>query len=134
MTAKDLIRQQAHRVAQMSEFDYTIQHRAGVSHTNTDALSRKIPCELNGIDYRQCHKYIRGSFETPNSLVCNRMRLEVRRVTRVEHRSGANFIRAQPIWTRAQARLESEHTIIEAPTPLPQISTSTDIFDIELDP
>jgi len=50
MTAKDLIGQQACWVHLMSEFDFTIQHRAGVSHTNADALSRKILCELNGID------------------------------------------------------------------------------------
>jgi len=32
MTAKDLIGQQARWVDLMSEFDFTIQHRAGVSH------------------------------------------------------------------------------------------------------
>jgi len=47
MTAKDFIGQQARWVVLMSEFDFTIQHRAGVSHTNADALSRKIPCELS---------------------------------------------------------------------------------------
>jgi len=104
-----------------------------VSHTNADALSRKIPCELNGIDCRQCHKYIRDSFDTPDGLVCNNMRLDVLRVTPVEHCSRADVIRAQPVRTRAQARLESEHTNIEAPTPLPHVSTSTNIFDIELD-
>jgi len=32
MTAKDLIRQQARWVDLMSEFDFTIQHRAGLTH------------------------------------------------------------------------------------------------------
>jgi len=53
MTAKDLIGQQARWVDLLSEFDFTIQHRPGVSHTNADALSRKIPCELGGVDCRQ---------------------------------------------------------------------------------
>jgi len=57
MTAKDLIGQQAPWVDLMSEFDFTIQHRAGVSYTNADALNRKISCELNVIDCRHCHKY-----------------------------------------------------------------------------
>jgi len=132
MTAKDLIGQQARWVDLMSEYDFTIQHRAGVSHTNADAFSKKIPCELNGTDCRQCHKYIRDSFETPNSLVSNRMRLEVPRVTPVKPRSHSDVIRAQPVRTRAQARLENEHMNIEAPTPLPHVKIS-DIFDTELD-
>jgi len=133
MTAKELIRQHARWVDLMSEFDFTIQHRAGVSHTNADALSRKIPCELNGVDCRQCHKYIRDTLDTPNNLVCNTVRLEVPRGTPVKPRPHLNIIRAQPVRTRAQARLESEHTGIEASTPLPHVSTPTYIFEIELD-
>jgi len=133
MTAKDLIGQQARWVDLMSEFDLTIQHRAGVSHTNADALSRKIPCELNGVDCRQCHKHIRDSFDTPDRLVCNRVPLKVPRVTPVEPRSHSDIIRAQPVRTRAQARLESEHMHIEAPTLLQHVSMPTDTFDIELD-
>jgi len=75
MTAKDLIGQQARWVDLMSEFDFTIQHGAGVPHTKADALSRKIPCEINEVDCRQCHKYIRDSFDTPDSLVCNPVQL-----------------------------------------------------------
>jgi len=111
-----------------------------VSLTNADALSRTIPCELNEVDGRQCHEYIRkcheyirNSFETPESLVCNRVRLEVPRVIPVEPRSHLDVIRAQPIRTRAQARLESEQTNIEVQTPLPHVSTLTDRFEIELD-
>jgi len=81
MAVKDLIGQQARWADLRSEFDFTIQHRAGVSCTNADALSRTIPCELNGVDCRQCHKYIQDSFDTTASLVCNQMRLEVPRVT-----------------------------------------------------
>jgi len=39
MTAKDLIGQQALWVDLMSEFDFTIQHRAGVCHTPRPTLS-----------------------------------------------------------------------------------------------
>jgi len=133
MTAKDLIGQQARWVDLMSEFDFTIQLKAGVSPTNANALSRKILCELNGVDCRLCHKYIRNSFDTLDSLVCNRVRLEVPRLTPVEPRSHSDVKRAQPVRTRAQARLENEHTNIEVPTPQQHVSTPTDTFDIELD-
>jgi len=84
ITAKDLIGQKARWIDLMSEFDFTIQHRAGVSRTNADALSRKIPCELEGIDCRQCHRHIRDTFDTSDCLVCNTVQLEVPRVTPVE--------------------------------------------------
>jgi len=73
MTAKDLIGKQARWVDLMSEFDFRIQHRAGVSHTNADAPSKKILCELDGMDCKQCHRHIRDTFDMPNSLVCNRV-------------------------------------------------------------
>jgi len=133
MTAKDLIVQQARWVDLMSEFDFTIQHRAGVSHTNADALSRKIPCKLNGIDCRQCHKHIRDTFDIPDRLGCKRMQIEVTGTNPIVHRHTDKIIRAQPVRTRAQARLESEEGNIEVPTPPPHISTSLDTFAIELD-
>jgi len=40
LTAKDLIGQQARWVELLSEYTFTIQHRAGKSHSNADALSR----------------------------------------------------------------------------------------------
>jgi len=75
----------------------------------------------------------RDSFDTPDSLVCNRVRLEVPRVTPVEFRSHSDVIRGQPVRTKAQARLKNKHTNIEAPTPQPHVSTPTDTFDIKLD-
>jgi len=117
----------------MSEFNFTIQHRTGVSHTNADALCRKIPCELNGIDCCQCDKYIRDCFNIPDGLGCKRMRIEVSRTNPTVNRHTDDIIRAQPKRTRAQARLENKKGNIEAPTPPPQISTSSDIFLIKLD-
>jgi len=92
----------------MSEFDFTIQHRAGVSHTNADALSRKIPCELQGVDCRQCHKYIRDTFDVPDGPGCNRIRVAAPDTSPVIHRHTDYTLRAQPVRTRAQARLETE--------------------------
>jgi len=117
----------------MSEFDFTIQHRAGMSHTNADALSRKIPCELNGINCRQCHKYIRDTFDIPDGLGCKRIRIAAAGTTPIVHRHIDDIIRAQPVQTRAKARLESEEGNIEAPPPHPHISTSSDVFAIALD-
>jgi len=117
----------------MSEFDFTIQHRAGVSHTNADALGKKIPCELNGMDCRQCHKYICDTFDMPDSLVGKRMKMEVPTPTTIIHREPSDVKRAKAVRTRAQARLESEQTNIEAPTLQPNVSTSIETFDNELD-
>ena len=39
----DPIGQQARWLEQMEEFDFTIEHRAGTSHGNADAMSRR-PC------------------------------------------------------------------------------------------
>jgi len=61
------------------------------------------------------------------------MRIELSRATPIVHRHTAKALRAQPVRTRAQARLESEEGNIVAPTPPPHISTSSDIFTIELD-
>jgi len=119
MTAKDLIGQQARGVDLMSEFNFTIQHRAGVSHTNADALSRKIPCELNGIDCPQSHKYICNTFDIPDELGCKRMRIAVTRTNPIVHRHTDDIIRAQPVRTRAQARVKSEEGNLVAPTPHP---------------
>jgi len=58
-TAKDLIGQQARWVDLMSEYIFTIQHRAGKSHSNADALSRILSCEEDGEPCKQCHKHIR---------------------------------------------------------------------------
>jgi len=108
MTAKDLIRQQACWVNLMSEFDFTIQHRAGVSHTNADALSRKIPCELSGIDCRQCHRHIRNTSDMPDGPGCRHIRVVAAGPSPVAHRHIDDMIQAQPVRTRAQARMDSE--------------------------
>jgi len=62
LTAKDLIGQQARWVDLMSEYTFTIQHRAGKSHSNADALSRILPCEENSDPCKQCLKHIREVF------------------------------------------------------------------------
>jgi len=87
-----------------------------VSHTKADALSRKIPCELDGVDCGKCHRHIRDTFDTPKSLVCNTVRIQVPRVTLVEPRAHYDVVRMQLVRTRALARLKSEQTNIEAPT------------------
>jgi len=133
MTAKDLIGQQARWVDLMSEFDFTIQHRAGVSHTNADALSRKIPCELSGIDCRQCHRHIRDTFDIPYGPGCRRIRVAATGPSPVAHRHIDDILRAQPVRTRAQARMESEEGNIEAPIPHLHIRTPADKFAIALD-
>ena len=43
------IGQQARWLEILEEFDYTIQHRAGVKHGNADALSRRPPSEDDGL-------------------------------------------------------------------------------------
>jgi len=63
LTAKDLIGRQARWVDLMSEYTFTIQHRAGKSHSNEDALSRILLCKKNGEECRQCHKHIRDLFQ-----------------------------------------------------------------------
>jgi len=59
-TAKDLIGQQAWWIDLMSEFTFTIQHRAGASHSNANALSNILPCELSGEDVNS----VTSTFET----------------------------------------------------------------------
>jgi len=46
----------------MSEYTFTIQHRAGKSNSNPDVLSRILPCEENGDSCKQCHKHMREVF------------------------------------------------------------------------
>jgi len=133
MTAKDLIGQQARWVDLMSEFDFTIQHRAGVSHTNADALSRKITCELQGVDCRQCHRYVRDTFEVPKGPGCNRIRVVTPDVAPVLHRH-RDTIRAQPVQTRAQARRDiAEGVDVAPPVPNPQANITPDTLDTAFD-
>src|SRR5665811_2015512 len=56
LSTKNPIGQQARWMDFMSEFDFDIIHRAGTAHGNADSLSRKNPCERNGLPCRQCHK------------------------------------------------------------------------------
>jgi len=134
MTAKDLIGQQARWVDLMSEFDFTIQHRAGLSHTNADALSRKIPCELQGVVCRQCHRYVRDTFEVPDSPGCKRIRVAAPDTETVIHRHRADTIPAQPMRTRAQVCRDMAGGVDEAPTgPHPHANTTLDTFDIAFD-
>jgi len=62
LLAKNLIELQARWVDLMSEYTFTIQHRADKSHFNADALSRLLPCEENGDPCKQCHKHIKELF------------------------------------------------------------------------
>ena len=45
-SATELFGQQARWLDLICEFDFTLTHRAGVSHGNADGLSRIPPCEL----------------------------------------------------------------------------------------
>jgi len=118
MTAKDLIGQQARWVDLLSEFDFTIQHRPGVSHTNADALSRKIPCELGGTNCLKCHKHIPDTYELSDGPGCSRILAVPTHDT----------LRAQPVRTRAQARRETVEEEQSDLTPNTQIRT--DIWNI----
>jgi len=73
----------------LSEYTFTIQHRAGKSHSNADALSRILPCEENGDPCKQCHKHIRELFnentETGEEKV-EYARVRVLRVSAVDDR------------------------------------------------
>jgi len=84
LTAKDLIGQQARWVNLMSEFTFTIQHRAGKSHSNADALSRILPCEENIEQCKQCHRHIRDMFDEdtqPREEAIEHSRVSVLRVS-----------------------------------------------------
>jgi len=133
MTAKDLIGQQARWVDLLSEFDFTIQHRPGVSPTNADAFSRKIPCELGGIDCRQCHKHIRSTFDMPDGRECSRIRFGAAGRGPVAHRHRNDILWAQPVRTRAQARVATEKGEPAVPTLQPYPQTSSDIYELALD-
>jgi len=109
----------------MSEFDFTIQHRAVVSHTNADALSRKIPCELQGVDCRQCHRYVSDTFDAPEGPGCKPIRVVTSVVDPVLHRHRADTIRAQPVQTRAQTRRDiTGGSDVAPPGPHPQATTT----------
>jgi hypothetical protein len=53
-TAKELVGQQARWLDLLSEYDFQLQHRAGASHGNADAMSRKLPCERQAHPCRSC--------------------------------------------------------------------------------
>src|SRR6266516_1206016 len=57
-SATELFGQQARWLDLICEFDFTLSHRAGLSHGNADGLSRIPPCErrLNGQTCPQCYK------------------------------------------------------------------------------
>jgi hypothetical protein len=51
-TTTDLIGQAARWLEFIEEYDFTIQHRAGTSHGNCDALSRRPPSESEAQCFR----------------------------------------------------------------------------------
>src|SRR6266516_4197905 len=57
-SATELFGQQARWLELICEFDFTLSHRAGLSHGNADGLSRIPPCarRLNGQTCPQCYK------------------------------------------------------------------------------
>jgi len=80
LTAKNPIGQQARWVDLMSEYTFTIQHRADTSHSNADALSPILPCEEEGDECTQFHKHIHGSFAAEDDgrgeeVICDRVRV-----------------------------------------------------------
>jgi len=83
LTAKDLIGKQARWINLMSEFTFTIQHHAGTSHTNADALSRILPCEIGGKECRNCHKHIRHMFDEDTTVVSEARKHSRARVLRL---------------------------------------------------
>ena len=56
-TAKELVEQQARWLDFIEEFDFELVHRAGVSHGNADAMSRRRPCETSSQEpCKQCNR------------------------------------------------------------------------------
>ena len=47
-SATELIGQQGRWLATLEEFDFKLDHRAGLLHGNADSMSRKTPCEEGG--------------------------------------------------------------------------------------
>ncbi len=56
-SATELIGQQGRWLATLEEFDFKLEHRAGLLHGNADSMSRKTPCEEAGGECPQCSKW-----------------------------------------------------------------------------
>src|SRR6266496_262718 len=56
-SATELIGQQGRWLATLEEFDFKLEHRAGLLHGNADSMSRKTPCEEAGGQCPQCSKW-----------------------------------------------------------------------------
>ena len=58
----------------LDTYDFVIEHRAGRSHGNADALSRR-PCE--GLDCKQCSKLEKNMFEDPINVSMRNQRSKI---------------------------------------------------------
>src|SRR6266581_5629167 len=56
-SATELIGQQGRWLATLEEFNFQLDHRAGLLHGNADSMSRKTPCEEGGEPCPQCSKW-----------------------------------------------------------------------------
>ena len=105
-TAKDLIGQQARWLDLMEEFNFELQHRTGTSHSNADALSRRLSCEITDTEpCRQCRKkelqgMRRGQFYVSG--------VTARPAVRTVFGGRAPLWRAAPIRTRQMPVIEEE--------------------------
>jgi len=128
LTAKDQIGQQARWVDLMSEYTFTIKHRAGTSHSNADNLSRILPCEEDGDESTQCHKHICGSFAAEDDgreekVICVRVR--VLRLTQEEQMDTESKPNLTPTKIEAPPGTSDTPTNTEAPA-----TTLVDLQDI----
>jgi len=111
LTAKTPIGQQARWLDFMSEFNFEIIHRAGISHINADSLSRKSPCDAGGIYCKQCH---RGEKEAEEDVEGNTVGLCAVVTTRAQKRE-------------AEAPQEPDVVVTDSPVqPVQQETTTSD--------
>jgi len=102
-TAPELIGQQARWLDLIEEFHFDLQHRAGSTHRNADAMSR-VPCESHGVPCGHCQKHLlrQQGMETQ----VWRDRSLDRSLNRSQDRS-AEVPHVSVVRTRARARAEA---------------------------
>ena len=112
MRTPEPLGQQARWLDLISEFDFQIQHRAGVAHGNSDSMSRR-PCEpTSGPSCRQCSRVSRNGNHLRNVTTRQRKREQ-------QDREGTSLQ-----WTAAAespveaASMASEHHTDKDETPI----------------
>src|SRR6266568_4700368 len=126
----------------MEEFDFKLQHRAGLAHGNADSLSRKIPCEEAGGPCPQCHKLTKRNISCFGVQTIAQRRLEAGNAARnqpeplagaqpeplagaqPEPLAGAQPVTSQPVTAQPETS-EPEPPQPETPQPAPAVPKSS---------